>query len=311
MCSRLMMTVIVLSLSFSLCSGQNVFNDSLTTVIAYWNKGESKSFKFFKGRLKYENNELISSGSSTSDLLLTVIDSTETSYTIKWLIIDIHTEEDDNPIVKDLIEMSKGLSIIYTTDELGIFSELINWREIQGFLNIAMDKLLLAKNEDKDFVEAFSKIRKTFSTKQAIEQVMINEIQLYHAPYGVIYKLNEIIEEETELPNILGGQPFPAILTCELTKIDMENSSCILKMSTIMNSEKSTEIIYNFIKEMSETMGNPPSEKSEIPLISINDYYEFEIDLISGWTTRAYYERVVVSDTLKQVDIYEITAGSN
>jgi len=306
MLNNLTINFFILVLTFSITSAQNIVTDSTATVVGYWGKGEKKILTIQHDRVKYENEVLTYQEGSTYEAFVTIVDSTENSYTIEWAIKNVQTSRDANPLVKALVKMTENLKIIYKTDELGTFSELINWEEMKNFLNTALEKMHDELNDSPEFINALNKVKEMFTTKAAIEQIMIREIQIYHTPYGLEYKLNEKLALETQLPNIFGGEPFPAVLNIELTEINPEENSCRLTMSTEMDEEKATEIVFDFVKKLAEQMGKPLPDLNELPVFAIHDTCAFEVDLISGWLTRAYYKRKVQNDLVKQIDNYEI-----
>jgi hypothetical protein len=256
--------------------------------------------------IKYQKGQLVSSGGSTYDATVTILDSTEEGYTIEWKYSNIKLKNpSENPFVKSLVEMSKGVTAKYKTDELGAFAELLNWKEMQEFIFKAIDKIIQEFNNPQ-ITAAINQVKNIYISKESIEQTAIKEIQLYHSPYGGEYQLNEVIKTETQLPNFLGGEPFPAILTIEMTKLKPEENYCKIQMLQSIDKERATKIIFDFVKKIAKESGKPEPTERDLPLITINDVSEFEVELTSGWLTRAYYKREVQSNDIKQIDTYEI-----
>jgi len=125
-------------------------------------------------------------------------------------------------------------------------------------------------------------------------------------PYGGEYILNEKLIIETQLVNIFGGEPFPAIVNIELTELRPADNYCKLEMQQNIDKEKGSEILYVMAEKIAAAAGKPITEDEEMPEMEISDDYEFEVELITGWLNRAYSKRTILAADVRQVDIYEI-----
>jgi hypothetical protein len=281
--------------------GQNEVTDSTTTIIGYWEKGDKVRFAFTQATEKYRNGVIYAKNSSNCFIDLTILEATETSYTINWKYSDIKLkEQDSNPLLPKLIKLTEGLDIQYKTDEMGAFKELLNWQEVRTFVSNLLDKM---RNEAKvkQIEPELEQMKKIFSTKESMEEVIIKDIQVFHSLYGGMYKLKEKLSVDTQLPNILGGEPFPATLSVEMTSLKPEENYCKITINQTVDKVKSTKIINDWLIKI-----NPDKAKNaKMPNISVDDFNIYEFDLKSGWITYLINKRTGIADNEKKVESIE------
>ncbi|WP_029901803.1 hypothetical protein [Prevotella sp. 10(H)] len=225
-----MKKILTLSFLFSFCislSAQINLNDSTVQTVAYWDKGDVYEYQIINKRTQYKNAQLISCDSLIYNVDITVLDSTANSYTIEWLYKD---------------NINKGLKIVYKTNEMGEFDEVMNWDEIRKFLEKAADTM--TQNKDTD-----------------IETVGVKEIIQYHMFYGMKYKVDELIETETAIPNVFGAEPFTAETTYLLEEIYSDETYLVTAVQTISKEELAAATI-GYLKKISAATGNPIDENS-------------------------------------------------
>src|SRR5688572_9828202 len=182
--------------------GQNVVTDSTATVVTYWEKGDILKFSLLQKKEKYKDARLVSDGSSTSTIIITVIDATDKSYTLNWKCDQIKVNDAGamDTFSLRLIQIIEGINFTYKASELGEFQELLNWEEVRDFVHQLIDKLG-QQSKNTDISSALIETKKIFDSKESIEQIILRDVQLLHTLYGGEYKLNEKISSETELPN--------------------------------------------------------------------------------------------------------------
>ena len=298
---KVIFSLSVILLCCTCCIAQNVITDSTATVLAYWKKGDKAKYSLKMTKEKYDNGKKISGGTSVSDIDITVADATDSSYTLYWKYskITVPGPETGNPVVAKLTRLVEGVTFKYTTEAGGEFKSLINFNEVKGLMNKTLDELLKIQG-GKDMQPVIEQTKKVFASKEGVEQLLMTDIQLLHNLYGGEYKLHEALKAETQLPNFLGGNPFPAILTINMTELDKQNKTCIITLNQVVDSEKAAKEVGTFL----EKNGKPLNEK--VGGLDISDTYSFEVDLITGWMKKAVYTRTASAEGKKNVEIHEI-----
>ncbi len=258
--------------------------------IAYWSIGDSYNFKVTKIKKSWKDNVLTKKDSSQYIANFKVLDSTKKSYTIQWsykntLINTFKKNMDkiyvDKKTVSNIISKYDVTKIVYKTNELGEFIEIINWKEIAELMKkllVELEKSIQTNKPDKlkNVQKAMKPLAKIYSSKEGIEQLIMYELQFFHFPFGVEYEINEPIEYEQELPNMLGGKPITGRATLTFEDIDYEESYCVMKEKVIINPEDTKRLIIRLFKKMGIDK-KKTNEIIETAILDITDlnYYQY------------------------------------
>jgi hypothetical protein len=188
--------------------------DSTASCISNWKLGDTKIYS-----IVHEKNTARSAGKNSTfklayEALVTVIDSTAKSYTIKW-VFHLPKQTTISPALSDSLPVYNGMSMIIRITSVGGFIELLNWEEVRD-IYIRMLELSLPKKMDSTALATLQASENLFHTREMVESSLIQEIQLFHVPYG--YKFSTIgATGKTEIANPFGGEPIPAVQTSKVT----------------------------------------------------------------------------------------------
>lgn len=290
----------------------STLSDSSVLVKADWRKGAKKTIEITIMKEKMKKDTVIEKLSTISIIEVTIKDFTAQGYTIEWLTKKIKindTLHSTNPIMQHILKITEGIREEFETDEAGAFKELKNWEEIKSNLEKVTDTLfnVLNKVMDTNQINAIKNmIKQLYGSKEQIEAAAIKEIQLYYAPFGVEYTLGEVLEFDASLPNIFGGDPFPAKYKIELKEINSANNTCKLQINQILERVKANEIVYSFLSKMAKETGQAMPDKSQIPKFDIKDEAIYIIDTKEGWVKKVNSKRTIKTDDITRIDATEI-----
>ncbi len=291
------------SVSFS----QNRITDTSATCIAFWNNKDTRVYQIKHSKEKLESGIQKSFAEGFYEAHLRVIDSSETGFTIEWIYKNFRTSLGSEHTLNSLNTIMEGLKIVYKTDDVGMFTELVNWEEVRDFAIANYEKAVAAKAQNKEFVAALNQIKSIFQTKENIETLLIKEVQLFHAPYGIEYFTSGTVIE-TQLANVTGGLPFPATITLKLDELNVPVDKCMVSLIQRIDKGKAGPIIAAMLKKLSS---NPIESEAEINKqikdMEISDLNQFTYHLNSGWLGRIFFTRTSNVGKFKQTETYEIT----
>ena len=284
---------------------QNVATDTSAPVVAYWRLGDKKNLTIKKTVEQTQDGKPTKSSNNTYEVSLRVIDSTKENYTVEWIYKDGGSEIGKNPSLKDFNSLLTNLKIVYKTDEVGSFEELVNYDEIRRFLNQAIDLIVKQSKDTVGMRAVVQQLNQVFSTREGIEQLVLRDITLYHAVYGVEYSVHPTVTETT-LPNFLGGDPWPATVSMKLAQPQPKQNSVQVIIDQEIDQVKAAAIIKQLAQKMAAATGKEVSEKDLPSYLMIKDHSEFDVILSSGWIKRAYMKRLAKSDDVGKTEIYEM-----
>jgi hypothetical protein len=232
--STMRFLIVIVMSAFSM----KVFCQTDSTKIAfvsYWSIGDSYDFIVSKSKQQWKDGVLTKDDKQEYLANFTVMDSTENSYTIKWIYeFDLGGTYQFPAKFLDKLSKYKISEIDYKTSEVGNIIEILNWEEIGENMNNLFDDMveLLGEEDEADqelYKKALQPFKEIYSSKEGIEQVVLKDLQYFHFPLGVELDITGPIFYDDELPNIIGGDPFKANAKLYFESIDLEESFCVLK----------------------------------------------------------------------------------
>jgi hypothetical protein len=273
--------------------------------VAYWSKGDSYNFKVTKIKQKWDNLEQTKNDTASYVVNFEVIDSTETSYKIRWSH-KINLKEFNLPqMFLEKFSNYESTEVIYTTNELGEFIEIENWEEIAKMTtNMLSDVVNILAEEDKslnvaDMNKAMQPFLKIYETQEGVEQLVFKEIQYFHLPFGTEFFVNESIEYETIMPNLLGGKPIRGETKLYIDSVNFETSYSRLIQEMKLNSTDTKALIINLFKQMS-LKDKEMKLAMKTAQFDINDYNVYEFFYTPGVPIKIETKRETIIDIEKE-----------
>ena len=257
-------TILSFSLLLSIAGfSQNVVSDTSATCVAYWRKGDVKNIEITKTSRTLNAGKEKRSTQSSYGAIITVLDATDKGYVLQWQCKP--GKDDQKYSFRDdvLNELYLNLKVIYTTDETGMFDSIVNYSEIRKFIDASIDAIGKEMGATSDSSKALDLIRGIFATRQSIEQLAMKDISLFHSPYGVEYSLRHPQSIDTEVPNFLGGEPFPAIVTLGLRKVDKKNDRANIYIRQKLDKEKTAAIMNKVLDKTASSLNKTFKESDK------------------------------------------------
>lgn len=297
-----LLLLLAIAFSFVNLAAQNQVTDSTAGVIAYWKKGDKAKFSMSQTEEKYADEKLVSRQRITSEIDILIVVAAEKSYTINWKYSNIKIEgAEQSPLEIKLAKLAEGITARYKTDETGAFLTLINWKEIQTFIYTTIDKIG-TEFKTPEAKKMLKHLKNVYIKKENVEQLVMSDIQLYHTLYGYEYQLKKKIEiSDAYLPNALGGNPIPATAIVQMTQLDPAANTCKIQILQKADSAYVAQAISEWIQKIGATKGDAKKVGFDI-----NDTNEYEIDLQTGWITRATYNRLVLEGNTRRTNAIEM-----
>ncbi len=233
--------------------GQINMTDSTAQVITYWDKGEKQNYSVEVEKIKIKDSDTVSRELTTYDVEITVLNSNDKSYTIQWFYKNI-TSNSKNPTIQKLMNVTKDMKVIFKTNELGVFVEVENWKEIKDYIQKATTSLKKDFKDMNGMDKVLNQIEATYSTKEAIESASIKDIQQFHTFHGAKYKLGEVLEGKLKVQNLFGGEPFDSNFSVYLNEINEPENNYIMRATQEVNKEQLTNATFDYLTIMAKNM---------------------------------------------------------
>jgi hypothetical protein len=291
--------------TFFLLSGLTTFGqinmaDSTAQVITYWEKGEKQNYSVTTENIKIKGSDTTSKEMTTYNVEITVLNTSEKSYTIEWLYKDIKTNS-QNPTVQKLMNITKDMKVVFKTDELGAFVEVVNWKEIKDYIQKATSTLRKDFKEIPEMDKVIKQIEATYSTKEAIESASIKDIQQFHTFHGAKYKLGEVLEGKLKVPNLYGKEPFDSDFTIYLDEINEKDNNFIMRATQEVNKEQLTNATFTYLTTMANNMKVDPPKREDLKDLGNETLTASRIHG-TGWVVYSVQTTTVTSDNITNIE---------
>lgn len=280
--------------------GQINMADSTAQVITYWDKGEKQNYSVTAEKIKIKDADTTSREMTTYSVEITVLNTSEKSYTIEWLYKDIKTNS-QNATVQRLMNITKDMKVVFKTDELGAFVEVVNWKEIKDYIKKATSTLRKDLKDIPEMDKVIKQIEATYSTKEAIESASIKDIQQFHTFHGAKYKLGEVLEGKLKVPNLYGTEPFDSDFTVYLDEINEEDNNFIMRATQAVNKEQLTNATFNYLTTMAKNMKVDPPKREDLKDLRNETLTASRIHG-TGWVVYSVQTTTVTSDNVTNIE---------
>jgi hypothetical protein len=250
----------------SACTGfaQINMSDSTVQVINYWDKKEKQTYHITTYKYKIIDADTTSREIMHYDVDVTVKDSTAKSYTIEWFYKNYRVES-DNEITKKMMAASEAMKVVFKTDELGVFVEVVNWQEVRDMIKGSLKKLANESSSIPNFKEAMQQVEGLFSSKESIETAAIRDIHQFHTFHGAQYKLAEVLEGTLKAPNLYdSNSPFDSEFQVYLDEIDAEENNYVMRSAEAINKEQLKAATISYLTNLAKRLGSPAPNFDEV-----------------------------------------------
>lgn len=301
-------TLVLLIMTIAIAAkGQMNFQDSSVQVISYWNMGEKYEYSVNYQKLKYTEKDTSSNETMTYDVEVSVIDSTDNSYTVRWFYKNFKTDS-QNPIVQKLAAVSEDIAIDIKLDALGTIQSVENWEEVRDHIAKSIDSIKNDFDQIPGLDKIFHQMTVMYSTKASIEASAIEDVQQIHNFHGGKYMLNETATGKIKTPNLYdNANPFDTEVSVNLEELDKENNQFIIRSIQEVNSEQLAETTYKYLKEMTENLGQGQE------FIKREDFNDMKnsVETVSrihntGWVIQSILWKEVTTEGITNLDIRRI-----
>jgi hypothetical protein len=280
--------------------GQINMTDSTAQVITYWDKGEKQNYTVTAEKNKLKGTDTTSKEKTTYDVEITVLNKADKSYTIQWLYKNIKTNS-ANPTIQKLMNITRDMKVVFKTDELGAFTEVVNWKEVRDYIQTSTNSLSKDFSTIPEMDKVLKQIAAMYSTKEAIESVAIKDIQQFHTFHGAKYKLGEVLQGQLKVPNLLGTEPFDSDFTIYLDEINEADNNIIMRATQEVNKDQLTNATFDYLTKMANTMKVTPPIREDIKELKNETLTASRIHG-TGWVVYSIQTTTVTTDNITNIE---------
>ncbi|HNU79064.1 MAG TPA: hypothetical protein PKM75_11925 [Prolixibacteraceae bacterium] len=291
---------LILFLLYNFASAQP---DTSYNCLARWKKGEEKIILITHSVENNREGNTEPPFEISYEAHIQVTDSTEEGYTLKWVFHLPQEVKKANPLMVLAMPVYEGMQMIFKTDRNGVFKELINWKEVKDtYLKMMM--VSLPRNLDDSTKKAIEKSNEMFNSREMAESSFINEIQLYHAPFGTFFTLNGNTFPAS-FPSPFTSEPIPALVSEKLLSLSKTADHVSFNIGQDIDLDNAT----SFIKGMLKKMDIPDDSLTVmtnglLSTIRMKDHRVYQFSPSTGWLKKLVFQKTAVTDQFNKKESF-------
>lgn len=306
---RILLSFILLLLNIPL-SAQISMADSSAQAITYWSKGDKEVYSISLEKIRLKGADTSSKDRISYEVELSVLNQGDKSYTVQWLYKNF-SSDNNSPAVQKLISLSKDLKVLYKTDEMGVFKEVLNWKEIREYMHKASKQLSQDLSANPEAQELLKQSLAIYSSKEAIEAAAIQDIQQYHAFHGARYSLGEVLESRLKLPNLYSTEPLDCEVMVYMDELNEQDNNFIVRSEEQVNKEQLIDATLAYLLKMPQTVKDTPLTREDLKDLKNETLTASRIHG-TGWIVYSVQTRTISMDDITNIEerIIEIKDGN-
>lgn len=284
-------TLILLSIVLS----NSILRSQDVEIFTYWHPGDTQKLIIKEGFIEYENEKVTKKEVTTSQVVITVLEETDSSYVIEWHytgeeVDRINVDVEEDPMDEKLEQMFASTKLLFQTDEFGVFQKTLNMEELleeamEGLTVIIKEEMVDAEEEE---VEMFLNLMQELLMTEEMQDELIRDIWNYHYYLGDIFVPDTTIQYSEEIENQLGGESIPVDGT---VSISTDRDQWTIDINDLKKFESSAinSAISDGIAQLNVPDSKELKEGLEEIMMNVRDVENYTYDFNYGWLK--YYER--------------------
>lgn len=186
--------------------------DSLVRVIGWFNKTDTLEYHLSLVEAIIENGDTTVIEATSSEFSITVVDSTKNGYVMRYVPTGVWLNDStstEGQLLLAAARSSIGNEVLFSTDELGVFKEITNWKEVYKRATAYQQKMidkayyehpeLYARQPKQEQVKRIKELtEKTLGTKEKMTEQFV-ALKLLFSFHGKELPLGEMELNENQL----------------------------------------------------------------------------------------------------------------
>jgi hypothetical protein len=277
---------------------------------AGWQVGEQRHYTIYTHRQEWSGDSPPLNARGLIPFTVTVRAANRTGFELEWDYGKTRLLEgrDKADFLLDyLTALLPELHLAYETDRYGSFVTLLNGDEVETavYRGVAMLAALTVDTTDGLVLNdlTIELVNQLIAEPEQVVALLIQELQLFHLLYGILFDTTEPLLFEDLLANPLGGEGIPSQVSIRPTHFDAESGCARIEWLNRWDPEAATASIFGSILPHLEAAGLPGLSLDELPgYLEVADRMIFQFDLASGWPAYIEVERTMRIGDQERID---------
>jgi len=227
---------------------------------------------------------------------MSIIDSTENSYSITWEYKNAQADYELSQMEKDLNEICGDIPIQYRTDEFGAFETIENWNEMKEVTSNIFDKWIAEKQELPDSISTVlhQMVTAMFSSKEQMNY-WARDLKFFHYLYGGNLSRTTPFEGVKYYTNPFIKKVMPGTQKVTVLAVDEESYIAKILVNSGIEGDAAKALMIDFAKQNMDALGikdESEIKEEDVPHFSVKEKIECIYDIDTGYILKGTYIRL-------------------
>ena len=286
---------LLITLSFATLGYAQLVTDSTVAMIAFWEVGDSTTYRFTRTD-STQINGVTTVKRSSYTVGITVLDSTETEYLLAWQYGDFEWATTPDRMERVIADVVSATPLRIRTNEFGMLQALENWEAIGYTIRTAIEAEIQSADLPESEAEALRMQSQlaTLDESQLLES--LEDVLFFYAFYSDYYYPKDSPQEYvTELSYPLLPIALEADAVTRVVDIDTAAAAVHLRERAFLTYEEGKAAIVAFLRDLDDNLADMPDEEllKEVPPVQILQENNCIYNLDSGYVLAGSYVKQV------------------
>jgi len=274
-----------------------------------WQLGPLMRLELVKGREDWEEDKLVKSSKTVTPIDVEVLAKGESGWVVRWTFGHTSVIEGggkDKDYAERMASLNEGMRLDVRLSPGGAVDGLADPEGLRRHYSRTLQEVehgLLEKGMDKRIVAELMRDTTESVLGPEFEHSSLVEVELLHHCFTVPLVPGKKSTFEGELPNPLGGDPFPARGTYQLDPPDSAARQAAAHFTLAIDADKLRALILAWMEEQQKNGGKPPpKDLDELPLKGLEETTAYVLDLQNALPRNVEHVRTTLIRKHKRID---------
>jgi len=274
-----------------------------------WALGPLMRLELVKGREDWEEDKLVKSSKTVTPIDVEVLAKSESGWIVRWTYGHTSVIEGggkDKDYAERMASLNEGMRLDVRLALAGVVDGLADPEGLKRHYSRTLQEVergLLDKGMDKGIVAELMRGTTESVLGPEFEHAALVEVELLHRCFTVPLVPGKKSTFEGELPNPLGGDPFPALGTYQLDPPDTAARQAAAHFTLAIDADKLRTLIQAWIDEEKKNGGKgAPKSLDELPLKRLDETTAYVLDLQNALPRNVEHVRTTLIRKHKRID---------
>ncbi len=275
----------------------------------HWETGPLMRLEFVKGREDWEEDRLIKSSKTVTPIDVEVLAKSDAGWVLRWTYGHTSVIEGagkDKDFAERMASLNEGMRLDVRLAPSGAVQGLADPEGLKRHYSRTLQQVergLLEQGMDTRLVADLMRDSTERVLGPDFEHSSLVEVELFQRCFSMPLVPGKKSSYQGELANPLGGDPFPAVGTCQLDPPDKAAQQASVHLTLAIDPDKVRALIQAWMDEERARGAKPPAkELDELPLKGLDETTYYLLDLKNALPSNVEHVRTTRILKHKRID---------